>query len=87
MSEHETDFWHVEERNGWFFIVNAWKGQELAPVFDYRNTAEEICEKFEAKYPFFSEIPAVPYGSAYPRLNRIMPKPFPRRVVISVENR
>lgn len=83
--EHETDLWEVEERNGWFFVVNGWRGVELAPVFDYMTTAEEVMAKFQGKYPFFSEIPTVPYGCAYPRPNRIMPKPFPRRVRVTRE--
>jgi hypothetical protein len=70
----------VEHREGFYFVVDREIRRELAPVFDYDVTANEVCEKTNLEYPFFCSIPRVPVDSPYPRPNIIMPRPFPHKV-------
>lgn len=72
--------YRVKQRGEFYFVVEDGKQIELAPVFDYEVTAKEICEKVNNKYPFFGQIPTVPAGSPYPRIDINYPRPFPRKV-------
>lgn len=56
----------VQHGVGWVFACEE-SGWELAPVFDTRETAEEIGRKFLAEEPFFERIPVVRYGHPIPR--------------------
>lgn len=74
--------YEVEKRDDFWFVVDPELKVELVTVFDYPITASEICEKVNARYPFFQSIPTVLLGSPYPRKNTIVPGPFPRKVKV-----
>lgn len=40
---------------------------EMAPIFDHRETAIEICVRANSNTRFFNRIPVVPIGSPIPR--------------------
>jgi len=72
----------VENRKDFWFIVSEDSQHELAVVFDHEVTAREICVKVNQQYPWFKNMPKVAYGTAYPRPDRVYPKPFPHKVKI-----
>jgi len=81
--------WFVEQRGDHYFVVCPHNNHELVTVFDYLTTAEEICAKYVAEYPHFQSIPICVYKTSYPRpgTSTIMPKPYPRKVLVSEDPR
>lgn len=60
-----------------YFILYESLGVELAPAFRHKYAAHEIAVNAFYGVPFFTMIPTVPIGTAYPRPNTLMPKVGP----------
>lgn len=52
-----------------YFIVYETLGVELAPAFRHREAVREVAINAFFGEPFFTMIPTVPIGTAYPRPN------------------
>lgn len=60
-----------------YFITYPELQVELAPAFTHKLTAHEVaCHSYHGT-PYFTHIPKVPYGTAYPRPGMVMPKIHP----------
>lgn len=67
-----------------YFILYEDLGVELAPGFRHKYTAQEIAINAYYGVPFFTMIPTVPMGTAYPRPNLVMPKIGPVDIPLRV---